>query len=75
MAIVHHRDSHDNLAPYSTAMANGLPGAGEVPRKSTRGRYKTATRRSEKGNTQKTAHRVHCALGSLCVSSVHHTRF
>ena len=39
--------------------------AGEVLRKSTRGRYTSATRTREKGNTRKTAHRaLQRALGS-----------
>ena len=47
--------------------------ASVVLRKSTRGRYTSATQTREKGNTRKTVHRVrtaHFALGSpICVSA------
>ena len=54
MAVIHHRDSHHNLAwhpipqPWQTGSPGGGGGeggyqAGEVMRKSTRGRYSSAT--------------------------------
>ena len=62
MAIVHHRDSHRNLAwrPIPQPGQTGSPEAGcyragEVLRKSTRGNYGKRVSRT----TQKTAHRVH----------------
>ena len=65
MAIVHHHDSHRNLAwrPIPQPRQTGSPGGGGfmadvVLRKSTRGRYTSATRTREKGNTPKTAHCV-----------------
>ena len=61
MAIVHHRDSHRNLAwrpipqPRQTgSLEGGCYTAGEVLRKSTRGNYGERVSRT----TQKTAHRA-----------------
>ena len=64
MAIVHHRDSHPNLAwrpipqPRQTgSQEGGCYTAGEVLRKGTRGNYGGRVSRT----TQKTAHRAHTA--------------
>ena len=77
VAIVHHRDSHRNLAwrptpqPRQTgSLEGGCYRAGEVLRKSTRGNYGERVSRT----TQKTAHRAshrapylpHLQMATLC---------
>ena len=71
MAIVHHRDSHRNLAwrPIPQPRHTGSPEggcyrAGEVLRKSTRGNYGKRVSHT----TQKTAHRVRTACRTACTA-------
>ena len=71
VAIVHHRDSHRNLAwrPIPQPRQTGSPEggccrAGEVLRKSTRGNYgKRVSRTTQK--TPRTAHRTACRTSPL----------